>query len=156
MSSTENATSSREPELDLEHFIPYRLSVLSNLVSSAIAAEYAQRYALSMTEWRVIAVIGPSPGLTASEVVERTAMDKVAVSRAVDRLVKSSRLSRHADSSDRRRTRLRLTKQGREVYAQVVPAAMALEQQLLASLNVDDRENLDRLLKLLSEAAHRL
>lgn len=149
-------TSGTAAELDLEHFVPYRLSVLSNLVSSAIAAEYAERYALGMTEWRVLAVIGPSPGLTSSEVVERTAMDKVAVSRAVDRLVKSSRLSRQEDVSDRRRSRLRLTKQGREVYAQVVPAALALEQRLLASLDTTDRENLDRLLKLLSVAAHRL
>lgn len=145
-----------QPELDLEHFLPYRLSVLSNLVSSAIAAIYAERYALGMTEWRVLAVIGPSPGLTASEVVERTAMDKVAVSRAVDRLVKSERISRREDSSDRRRSRLRLTRQGRAVYAQVVPAALALEQRLLCSLSPADRQELDRLLDLLGEAAHRL
>lgn len=145
-----------QPELDLEHFLPYRLSVLSNLVSSAIAAIYAERYALGMTEWRVLAVIGPSPGLTASEVVERTAMDKVAVSRAVDRLVKSERISRREDSSDRRRSRLRLTRQGRAVYAQVVPAALALEQRLLCSLSPADRKELDRLLDLLGEAAHRL
>ncbi len=145
-----------QSELDLEHFLPYRLSVLSNLVSSAIASIYAERYALGMTEWRVLAVIGPSPGLTASEVVERTAMDKVAVSRAVDRLVKSERISRREDSNDRRRSRLRLTRQGRAVYAQVVPAALALEQRLLCSLSPADRQELDRLLDLLGEAAHRL
>ena len=108
--TTAEQSNHNSPELDLEHFLPYRLSVLSNLVSSAIAAEYAERYALGMTEWRVIAVIGPSPGLSASEVVERTAMDKVAVSRAVDRLVKSERLSRHEDSHDRRRSQLRLSR----------------------------------------------
>ena len=153
---TDQADGGENSRLDLEHFLPYRLSVLSNLASSAIASIYAERYALSMTEWRVLAVIGPSPGLTASEVVERTAMDKVAVSRAVDRLVKSQRLSRHSDREDRRRSRLRLTRQGRAVYAEVVPAALALEQRLLATLGAEDRLELDRLLKLLSEAAQQL
>lgn len=159
MSTTESpeiTTPCSDAELDLEHFLPYRLSVLSNLVSSAIASVYAERYALGMTEWRVLAVIGPSPGLSATEVVERTAMDKVAVSRAVDRLVKSERLSRHEDASDRRRAQLRLTRQGRAVYAQVVPAALALEQRLLSSLDQNDRQQLDRLLGLLNDAAQRL
>ena len=86
----------------------------------------------------------------------KAAMDKVAVSRAVDRLVKSQRLSRHSDREDRRRSRLRLTRQGRAVYAEVVPAALALEQRLLATLGAEDRLELDRLLKLLSEAAQQL
>ena len=74
-------------ELDLEHFLPYRLSVLSNRVSDAIARVYSERFALGVTEWRVMAVLGRYPDLSASEVAQRTAMDKVAVSRAVARLL---------------------------------------------------------------------
>ena len=44
--------------LKLEHFVPYRLSVLTNIVSSAIAGAYAARFGLSIPEWRVIAVLG--------------------------------------------------------------------------------------------------
>jgi DNA-binding MarR family transcriptional regulator len=142
--------------LDLEHFLPYRLSVLSNRISAAIAREYAERFQLGMTEWRVLAVIGPSPGLSASEVVERTAMDKVAVSRAVDRLVRSGRLLRETDGDDRRRSLLRLSPAGREVYAEVVPAALALERRLLEALSLTDREQLDELLGRLNEAADKL
>ena len=40
-----------------------------------------------MTEWRVMAVLARFEGLSAREVAERTAMDKVAVSRALARLV---------------------------------------------------------------------
>ncbi|MCA1778441.1 MAG: MarR family transcriptional regulator, partial [Xanthomonadaceae bacterium] len=42
--------------LELENFLPYRLSVLSNRVSQGIAATYEQRFGLSVTEWRVIAI----------------------------------------------------------------------------------------------------
>ena len=65
--------------LKLEQFLPYRLSVASNTLSQAIAQDYEQRYALSMTEWRVMAVLAryDGEGFGAREVAERTAMDKV-------------------------------------------------------------------------------
>ena len=69
--------------LDLEAFVPYRLSVLSNRVSGAIARQYTERFGLTMAEWRVMAVLGGSPGLSARELSSRTGMDKVQVSRAV-------------------------------------------------------------------------
>ena len=65
--------------LELENFLPYRLSILSNTVSQSIAAEYQDRFELSMTEWRVMAVLGRFAELSAREVAERTAMDKVAL-----------------------------------------------------------------------------
>ena len=76
--------SARPSEFELEHFLPYRLSLLTNTVSDGIAQAYRQRHDISVTEWRVMAVLGRYPGLTASEIVERTALDKVAISRAVN------------------------------------------------------------------------
>ena len=57
--------------LDLEHFLPYRLSVLSNRISQDIARLYADRFQLNVTEWRLLAVLGRYPDLTATELVER-------------------------------------------------------------------------------------
>jgi DNA-binding MarR family transcriptional regulator len=70
-------------QLDLDRFVPYKLSVLSNRVSDAIARHYSERFGLSIPEWRVMAVLGQKPGLSARDVAARTAMDKVQVSRAV-------------------------------------------------------------------------
>ncbi len=66
-------------------------------------AQYAERHDLSVTEWRVIAVLGRYPGISANEVAERTAMDKVAVSRAVNRLLGAGRIKRDTHGDDRRR-----------------------------------------------------
>ncbi len=117
--------------LDLEHFLPYQLSVLSNRISGAIAAEYEDRHQLPVTEWRVIAVLGRFDGLSANEVAARTAMDKVAVSRAIARLIAAGRVRRRIDPADRRRSMLRLTIRGRAVFDDVVPRAMAAERRLL-------------------------
>jgi DNA-binding MarR family transcriptional regulator len=137
------------PKLHLEKFLPYRLSVLSNTVSSAIAAAYFMNFGLSIPEWRVMAVLAANPGLSAAEVTARTAMDKVAVSRAVGALLAAGRLHRTTAPADRRRTHLALTRAGERVYARVVPMALEYERSLVAPLSRRDRAALDRLVRVL-------
>lgn len=136
----------KAPVLALERFLPYRLSVLSNTLSSAIARTYQSRFGISITEWRVLAVLGRHPGLSASEVAERTAMDKVAVSRAVNALLESGRLLRDTHENDRRRSILDLSEAGRLIYEQVAPAALDFEQALLADFSAGERDQLFALL----------
>ncbi|MDQ3205122.1 MAG: MarR family winged helix-turn-helix transcriptional regulator [Pseudomonadota bacterium] len=137
--------------LDLEHFLPYRLSVLSNRVSSAIATVYSERFDLSVTEWRVIAVLGRYPDLSANELAQRTAMDKVAVSRAVSRMVEAGRLQRDLHDQDRRRSVLRLSEAGYRIYDEVAPLALAFEQRLIGRMDEAERTMLFRLLDRLDE-----
>lgn len=139
-------------ELVLESFLPYRLSVLSNRVSQAIARIYAERFDLSVTEWRLMAVLGRYPGLTAGELVERTAMDKVAVSRAVAGLMSSGRVERGNDQRDRRRVPLKLSAAGHAVYSQVAPLALEYERALLAGLDAAEYAQFETLLGRLLDA----
>src|SRR3546814_10587439 len=92
-----------EAALRLERFLPYRLSLLSNRISAAISRAYASRFALSITEWRVMAVLARFPGLSSKEVAERTAIDKVAISRALSNLLHHVRVQRETQGSERRK-----------------------------------------------------
>ncbi|WP_024868712.1 MULTISPECIES: MarR family winged helix-turn-helix transcriptional regulator [Pseudoxanthomonas] len=147
---TAPAGASGHAELALENFLPYRLSVLSNRVSQTIADLYQKRFGLAITEWRVMAVLGRFPDLSANEVAERTAMDKVAVSRAVARLLERGLIKREIHSDDRRRSVLALSDVGYTVYDEVAPLALACEQRLIATLDAEERATLDRLLQKLS------
>ncbi len=138
--------------LELDRFLPYRLSVLSNRISQDIASLYAERFALNVTEWRILAVLGRYPDLSATEVAERTAMDKVAVSRAVTSLLASGRLKRRLHGQDRRRSVLQLSAKGYRVYDEVAPLALAYERRLLEGLGEDERSALDRLLSRMEES----
>ncbi|NHA15900.1 MarR family winged helix-turn-helix transcriptional regulator [Thioalkalivibrio sp. XN279] len=140
----------------LDAFLPYRLSVLSNRLSAAIAESYSRRYGLSIPEWRVIAVLAHAPGASAAEVAERTAMDKVAVSRAVRRLQQTGRVSRRMAAGDRRRSMLDLTAEGRRIYDRITPALRRYEEQLLAVLDVAERRTMDTLLSRLERRAREL
>jgi len=89
---TENSAGAGTIDFDLEHFLPYRLSVLTNTISEGLARRYRDLQPLSVTEWRILAVLGRFPGLVASEVCDRTAMDKVAISRGVRSLMEKGML----------------------------------------------------------------
>jgi DNA-binding MarR family transcriptional regulator len=142
--------------LHLERFLPYRLSVLANTVSAAIAAGYSGAHDLSTPEWRVMAVLAREPGLSAAEVAERTAMDKVAVSRAVARLLRHRRVVRRQAAADRRRSRLQLTAAGLDVYRQVSPGALGYERALLGVLSSAEARILDTALRKLLGRAREL
>lgn len=140
----------------LERFLPYRLSVLTNTISRALAREYADAFDIGVLEWRVIAAVGRDAPTTAAAVSERTAMDKVAVSRAVNSLVSRRLLVRRVDASDRRRALLSLSGRGREIHDRIALRANRLERQLLAVLDAQERRQLDGLLAKLSERASAL
>lgn len=131
--------------LDLEKFLPYRLSILAQAVSDSLHALYADRFGLTVTQWRVMAALGRFAPLTASEVGQYIVMDKVAVSRAVTALLRRGLVERITDRTDRRRASLRLSPRGRSLHARIVPIALAFEKRLTAVLDARDRRTLDQL-----------
>lgn len=155
MKTPEKKSGESPRELILEKFLPYRLAILSHSVSNSIATVYARRFGLTIPEWRVIVILGRFPGLSAVEVAERTLMDKVAVSRAVTRLIKKGRIDRQFADADRRRSILTLSDQGQTVLEEISPLALGIEDMLLDGLNNTEIETLNRVMdQLLEKAEH--
>ncbi|WP_293872636.1 MULTISPECIES: MarR family winged helix-turn-helix transcriptional regulator [unclassified Sphingomonas] len=119
--------------LALDDFIPYRLSVTSNLVSDSIARTYESLFGLTIPEWRLVAVIAETGGVTQQAIGAKTLMDKVTVSRAAIALVDRGLLARQANPEDRRSHLLELTDAGRDLYAAVAPKALDLESRIFAA-----------------------
>ena len=116
----------RKP-LKLESFLPYRLSLLSNTVSSNIAAIYQDKFGINMMQWRIMAILAEYPDSSADEVCLRTRIEKSIVSRAVARLLERNLLMREYDQNDKRRSILRLSDTGLSVYDEVMPMSEAVK-----------------------------
>ncbi|MGI9201844.1 MAG: MarR family winged helix-turn-helix transcriptional regulator [Woeseiaceae bacterium] len=140
---------SMDEQLNLEDFLPYRLAVLSHTISTTIAKTYESKFGVSIPEWRVIAILGRFPGLSAVEVADRTMLDKVAVSRAVTKLIKGGRIDREFADADRRRSILNLSAEGQEVHDEIAPLAMAFETELLQGIGADDYDTFNVVLERL-------
>jgi DNA-binding MarR family transcriptional regulator len=131
----------RHAPIELEKFVPYQLSIVSNTISQAIADEYQKRFDLGTTEWRVMAVLGryDGEGLSARQVARLTAMDKVAISRALARLVEGGRVLRRVHHGDKRRLVLRLSAAGWRIHDAVAPLARRHERAFLEKLSTEER-----------------
>ncbi|MFZ4601454.1 MAG: MarR family winged helix-turn-helix transcriptional regulator [Caulobacterales bacterium] len=154
--STPAAAPAPPEALRLADFLPYRLSVLANRVSRALAARYAREFDLTIPEWRVMAVLGEVGVATAGAIAEATEMDKVAISRAVARLKAAGRIAARADAGDQRRSRLSLTPAGQVVYRNIAPLALSLEARLHAALSPAEQAGFEAALSKLDAAARDL
>jgi len=143
-------------ELILEEFLPYRLSVLAHTISTTIAKVYEKQFGVSIPEWRVIAILGRFPGLSAVEVADRTMLDKVAVSRAVSKLIKNGRIDREFADADRRRSILNLSAAGQVVHNEIAPLALAFERELLQGISAADYDAFNLVVERLLARARQL
>jgi DNA-binding MarR family transcriptional regulator len=142
-----------EPGLKLDSYLPYRLSVASNAVSGLIARAYQDRFGLTIPQWRVICVLAGEGGVTQGQIVTRTFMDKVTVSRAAQGLAARRLIDRAEHHADGRSHVLTLTIEGRRLFAEIAPLALAYEAALISGLAPDEVALLRRLLGRLQSAA---
>jgi DNA-binding MarR family transcriptional regulator len=104
----------------------------------------------------VLLTLAGRPGLTATELADLLALDKMAVSRATRRLEQLERVARVVDRTDHRRSHLTLTDKGWELYHRIAPAGQAREALLLQPLNGPERTALDAILDRLLAQARRM
>ena len=124
--------------LQLDRFLPFRLSITSNLVSDRIARAYQSLFGLSIPEWRLIAVIAEADGITQQAIGERTRMDKVTVSRAAIALAERGLLDRAPHPGDRRSRLLSLSESGQALYREIAPKALELEARIFARFTPEE------------------
>lgn len=140
------------PGLDLSIFTPYRIVVLGRRMSEALGAAYAGE-GLTIPEWRVLAVVSQASSVAARDVVARTPMDKMAVSRAVASLEAKGLIARAA-VADRRVSALELSERGRLVFDRVSAIALDYEAEILRGMSETERRAFfDGLARLESAAA---
>lgn len=130
--------------MDLTTFFPHQLSTLSEAVGRAVSQVYADRFGLTREEWRILAVLSEPREMKTREALDRSALDKMQVSRAVARLETRGLIEREDDPADRRNKILRLTRTGRDLVRKVEPLVLAREAYLLEALPEADRAALAR------------
>ncbi|MGI9463653.1 MAG: MarR family winged helix-turn-helix transcriptional regulator [Aestuariivirgaceae bacterium] len=140
------------PQLQLENFLPYRLSRAAAISSSQLARIYRRTYQLTIPEWRTLATLGQFGEMTAKAVGQHSSMHKTKVSRAVASLHRRRWLKRRTDEADRRIEHLTLTPQGLRAYGRLKPEMLLYEDRLLASLSASERETVLKGVALLEKA----
>jgi DNA-binding MarR family transcriptional regulator len=147
-SSSDLGTGSRQENaakkgsrLDLFRFVPFRLNRLAAEVSAALSGEYQERYGLDIPEWRVLATLGfRDDACSAQYIAHCTRTHKSTISRAVTALMTRHLVERVENADDRREYRLRMTREGKMLYQQLIPRLLRKEQEILSCLSARERK----------------
>ena len=138
----------RNPQLDRARML-HQLLKLTNRLMAPFSTHLADRYRISLNEFRLLMTIG-ALGTTAShEVADLTGVNVMSVSRAVSALERNGRITVTTDPLNRRRKALMLTEEGQRLYEIMRPQSEKVADYLFSELECAEIDALDRMLEKL-------
>ncbi len=142
--------SSSGSHLNVEDFLTFRLTRLSNALRTNLTKPYLEAFGLSLPEWRLLALVARFAPMRFSEVTARSGMDKGQVSRTL-RVMANRGLTKTRTIKDRgsRSTEalaapvmVSITPKGASLYKAVLPVARKRQADMLLSLSQNERVTL--------------
>lgn len=134
----------------LRQSFTYQLASIAEEAIAPAAKLFKKRFGLDVHELRVLRLIGDQPGVTFTELAQRTRMERSATSRILSRLNKGAFVRREIDQNDARKFQLYITPAGEALRMEADPLSLQLEALILANLTAPEREELQRILDKLA------
>ncbi len=144
------------PDFDLKTFFPYLVRFFYTDVTSAMAESYQSEFDMTPAEWRAIVILGPEDSLTANEIVRRSSMDKVAISRAIAKMKRNKWIDVYTNINDGRSKLLSLSEEGKTIYNTLVPKVLDVEKKLLNGITDQQKKQFIRTMERIRENRARL
>ncbi|MGD9572584.1 MAG: MarR family winged helix-turn-helix transcriptional regulator [Thermoleophilia bacterium] len=139
-------TPSTTPAAALEELLGWRLAVAGRLFRSRADAHMAARVAVGGQATGLLIRLLESDGVTQAELARLQRVEAPSMCRMVDRLEREGLVSRGASPDDRRAVRVTLTPAGRAAAREGARAAVALDDEVFAALDPEERRVLAGLL----------
>ena len=109
----------------------------------------AANFDITIDQWLVLKTLEESPAITQQELAERVFKDLASVSRILDLVIDKGLLSRQPDATDRRRTKLKVTKKGLNILDSVQPLIHSNRATALRGISQTDIRSLQQILEKL-------
>lgn len=106
---------------------------------------------VAIGQWAVLMFLWSQDGMSQAELSRVVAIEPPTMVRTVDRMVRDGLVERRPDLTDRRVSRIHLTKRGRALRDELVPRATAVNARNLGRLSAKDGRALMRLLKKIGQ-----
>lgn len=141
----------KRSELHMDSFLPSMIRNLSEGMAVSMSQQISGRFRLNWTEWRVLLQLAEHSALTASDIVEYSAMEKSKVSRAIASLEAQDLIVRRVSEEDHRVKLLAITETGMKRYRAIVPRVLDWEKDLIEGLDASEYRDLLFLLEKLKK-----
>jgi len=132
--------------LDLPNFVPYRITTLAALVRRELSKIYRDDPGLNEPEWKVMTTLAHFGPLPSGDIGHYVTLDRVAVSRALTRLIDLGLATRGENPADQRMFTVDLTPRAARIYDRMTAQSLEIEETILATLDQNEVHELLRLL----------
>jgi DNA-binding MarR family transcriptional regulator len=146
------SVSMKKIDFNLSAFLPYRLAVLSERASRRLSAVYERTHGLTVAEWRVLVHLNRCEKVSVREIHNCVNLERSRVSRAVSRLEADGYVVKLPGTDDGRLVEISLSKKGQVALAEILPAALDVEQYLVAGISTQDYETFCSVLEMIHAA----
>ncbi|MCW3084180.1 MAG: MarR family transcriptional regulator [Bacteroidetes bacterium] len=119
--------------------------------------QYAQKqlkkagYTITIDQWLIIKSILDNPSITQQEISEKVFKDNASVTRIIDLLVKANYLKRGVSGNDRRRSNLKITKEGLQIIDDVQNVIFKNRATALKGISEKNLENVKTIMKAITD-----
>ena len=103
-----------------------------------------RQFELTHAQFDIIATLGNTQGMSCKELGAKTLITKGTLTGVIDRLEGKNLLCRVTCTEDRRRSYVRLTPDGEDVFARIFPLVLAQGRQCFASYSNEDFSALEQ------------
>lgn len=140
---------SRDRSARYREYVTFRLDWVSSLARMEADKIYERECGLGIRHLRVLRRVAESPGASVSEIVESTMFERTLVSRLISQLVDKALLVRRISPVDARQFNIDITPAGLAKAEFADQLGDQLNEDLLSSLDANERVVFDRCLEKL-------
>lgn len=137
-----------ETKFDRQNSFGWLLNVVANKASKDFDVEL-KKHGLSIALWPTLMCLWEEEGVTQREIALKSKVESSTTTRTLDKLVALALVERRDDPNSRRSFRIYLTDAGRALKETLLPIPMAINADLLSSLNAQEQQQMIHLLKKL-------
>jgi len=149
--------------IDLDRYLPYLINRVGNTLVQLFSRDLAP-FAISVSMWRVIAVLGATGSLRLVDLSAMTSIDASTLSRLIETMQRQGLVERSRSPRNKREIVIKATAKGQELLRVLAPIAAAYEREMTVGLSAADlattretlRQMFDRLADLKTRAAREM
>lgn len=133
--------------LTVDCFMTTLMSQAGNALRRTLTVSYASQFGLTVSEWRLLSLIGHAQRLAFSDLVVQSTSDKALVSRTLKPMEARGLVELQPEgNTPRKKLYCQITEQGMALYRQAMPTAQAAQAAAIRSLSREERDIMFRAL----------
>src|SRR4030095_9004875 len=134
----------------VDSYLAALLAQASQLISSEFH-EVVRRHGLSVSEWRVLASLAGSDGISIGQLAQLALLKQPTMTRMLDRMETRGEVARFGHDGDRRVTLVRITPTGQRMVSKLITLAREHEARVVEPFGAQRAEELKATLRRIIE-----